>query len=255
MARKKKHPEHVNHERWLISYADFITLLFAFFVVMFAVSQVDTKKLGRFSESFNNALEWKVFDAKTGRGLMPEKRGASGEEGKGKGDKLVAATTPGGEELLKREVEKELRKAPKLQDIRIFSLRGEIVLRLPDKLLFESGGTSVRPDGEEALRTIAGVLRSKGLRVRIEGHSDDIPIKNIRFYSNWELSAARAASVVTYLIDTCRMDPVRLAAAGYGQYHPIAKNDTPEGRALNRRVDIVVVLDSIADAPAPVNAD
>lgn len=103
------------------------------------------------------------------------------------------------------------------------------------------------------MRTIAGVLRTKGFRVRIEGHSDDIPIKNIRFHSNWELSAARAASVVTYLIDTSRMDPVLLAAAGYGQYHPIAKNDTPEGRALNRRVDIVVVLDSISDAPADVD--
>lgn len=254
MARKKKHPEHVNHERWLISYADFITLLFAFFVVMFAVSQVDTKKLGRFSESFNEALEWKVFDAKSGNGLMPEKKSAAGaDDGKGKGDRLVSATTPGGQELLKREVEKELRKAPKLQDIRILALRGEIVLRLPDKLLFESGGTSVRPDGEEALRIIAGILKTKGFRIRIEGHSDDIPIKNIRFHSNWELSAARAASVVTYLIDTCMLDPVRLAAAGYGQYHPIAKNDTPEGRALNRRVDIVVVLDSISDAP--VNAD
>jgi chemotaxis protein MotB len=250
MARKKKHPEHVNHERWLISYADFITLLFAFFVVMFAVSQVDTKKLGRFSESFNEALEWKVFEAKSGRGFMPEKKSAT-EAGNGKEEKLVAS--PASQDHLKREVEKELRKAPKLADIRILALRGELILRLPDKLLFESGGTGVRPDGEEALRTIAGVLRTKGFRVRIEGHSDDIPIKNIRFHSNWELSAARAASVVTYLIDTCKMDPVRLAAAGYGQYHPIAKNDSPAGRAMNRRVDIVVVLDSLNDPPTAVD--
>src|SRR5690242_14911387 len=142
MARKHKHPEHVNHERWLVSYADFITLLFAFFVVMFAVSQVDSKKVGRFTESFKEATEWQVF-SQGGQGLLP---GSDGN--KMIGDNTKAGTSmlpPSGEPVEFNEQKKSIRKAlvqrsivtPSLMGLKLVDARDELVLRLPERLMFD----------------------------------------------------------------------------------------------------------------------
>lgn len=249
MARKKKPPEHVNHERWLISYADFITLLFAFFVVMFAVSQVDSKQVGRFTESFTDALEWQVFEARGGKGFMEEHKttpvvGQSMQAGNvvlGRSPRFSAA-----DPKFRAEFRRKVREVPQLKDLRIIELKDELVLRLPDQLLFESGETKINADGEAALSALADALRDRPVVVRVEGHTDNVPIRNIRFQSNWGLSTGRATSVVEYLVEACKMDPARLAAAGYGEYQPAATNETVEGRAQNRRVDLVVVAEADA---------
>ncbi|MFO0565981.1 MAG: OmpA family protein [Polyangiaceae bacterium] len=253
MARKKKHPEHVNHERWLISYADFITLLFAFFVVMFAVSQVDSKQVGRFTESFTDALEWQVFEAKGGKGFMSEKKPPTivGQSVRQAGRAVLGRSSKVVREQIRSQIKQAVEHIPELKDLRILELRGELVLRLPEQLLFESGETSVNEDGQAALAAVADVLRDKEVTIRVEGHTDNRPIKNARFRSNWDLSAGRATSVVEYLSEVGRLDPSTLSVVGHGEFQPVAENDTEEGRAQNRRVDLVVIAASDIPAWAP----
>ncbi|HKQ70259.1 MAG TPA: flagellar motor protein MotB [Polyangiaceae bacterium] len=246
MARKKKHEEHVNHERWLVSYADFITLLFAFFVVMFAVSQVDSKKVGRFTQSFNDALEWQVMQQSGGSsGGKQSGMAAIPSQGKpivpkGKGDSFDFDDE---KESIKRGLLHRLGSAPILAGLKVLEVRGELILRLPEKLIFDRGEAIVRPEGQVALEAIAEELGPRPVRMRIEGHTDSTPIHTARFPSNWQLSMARAMAVVAFLLENGRVEAPRLAAAGYGEYHPIEPNETAEGRTQNRRVDLIVVAD------------
>lgn len=249
MAKKHKHPEHVNHERWLVSYADFMTLLFAFFVVMFASSQVDSNKLGRFTESFTTAVTWNMFDSPGGYGMMPHDKAKafvgdqpSDEEdpkackGKGEGDKELEAKE------LKQNLEAKLKSQKDLVSLKVIDAHGEIILRLPERLLFDVGAADIRPEGKNAVLLIAKELGQHDVAVRVEGHTDSAPIHTDKFPSNWELSGARAMTVLRVITETKTITPDRISGAGYGQHHPIASNDTTEGRAQNRRVDLVVVI-------------
>jgi chemotaxis protein MotB len=244
MARRKpKQPEHVNHERWLVSYADFITLLFAFFVVMFAVSQVDSKKVGRFTQSFHDALEWQVMAQNTGRSgggtdVMPVIPSFTNA-------KVAKAARNFEEEktAIRRGLVKRLGNVPMLAGLNILEVHGELVLRLPEKLMFDRGEATLRQEGGEALVAIAAELAERAVRIRVEGHTDSTPIHTPRFPSNWELSQSRAMAVVRFFLEDGKIAPVRLAAAGYGEHHPVASNETVDGKAQNRRVDLIVVAD------------
>ena len=248
MARKKKPPEHANHERWLISYADFITLLFAFFVVMFAVSQVDAKKLGRFEESFALAI-----GAPSGEhaGYLPRKD-----------EKLPAlplstppppqpvesvgdGPTPGFPTVLQnleKVLEKRLRFDPSIKGLTVLRRGNDLVLRMSAAALFDSGEDRVKPEALPMLLAVAEEVRNKPLQVRVEGHTDDQPIHTLRFRSNWDLSTARATSVVAAVVGDGMIAPTRLMAAGYAEFQPVGANDTAEGRARNRRVDFVLSI-------------
>ncbi len=235
MARKKKHPEHVNHERWLVSYADFITLLFAFFVVMFAVSQVDTKKVGRFTESFSHAVGILVTDS--GAGLLPaegdQPETVAKERGSQPRDELKQLETS----LLQDAAQKN-----ELAGLKVIRRGNELVLRLDAAVLFESGDDKLKDVSKPVLKAIADEVRDRPVKVRVEGHTDDRPISTVRFRSNWDLSTARATSVVHTLAEEANIQPERLAAVGYAEFQPIAPNTTPEGRSQNRRVDFVLSL-------------
>ncbi len=241
--RKKKHPEHVNHERWLVSYADFITLLFAFFVVMFAVSQVDSNKVGRFTESFSKAVGIAVFPY-SGRGILPGIEGVLAEPRR-------QGTNDPPPEVNLEELRAVLISATStdsgMADIQVIRRRNEFVLRLPETILFASGDDSVKEAAMRTLRTLASMLRTRPVDVRVEGHTDNRPIRTSRFRSNWELSTARATAVLVWMLEGEGLAPDRASAAGYGEFHPIAANDTDTGRALNRRVDVVVSIH--ANAP------
>jgi chemotaxis protein MotB len=239
VARKKKHPEHVNHERWLISYADFITLLFAFFVVMFAVSQVDTKKMGRFTESFAQAIGLAVTP--DNQGLMPGEQQVSTPPDeserrtseKGRRDALTS---------LEHALSKRVKTRPELGKLKVIRRGNELVLRMDAAVLFESGGDVLDENAGPALEAIADEVRERNVRVRVEGHTDDVPISTARYRSNWDLSTARATSVVAILAKAGKLAPSRLSAMGYAEFQPIAPNDTPEGRSQNRRVDFVLTI-------------
>jgi chemotaxis protein MotB len=242
MARKKKHPEHVNHERWLISYADFITLLFAFFVVMFAVSKTDSAKVGRFTESFSKAIGIDTFP-ESGAGLLP-----SGTTPLSKGDPeaLPMVLAPELAEL-KAELD-SLRAANELPSgLLVLQRRNELVIRLSDGLFFAPGDDALSESSLKAMRKLARELEARKVDIRVEGHTDDRPIHTPRFRSNWELSTARATSVVAVLAEA-KVPPTRLSAAGYGEFHPVGPNATDEGRRQNRRVDIVVSIGATAGA-------
>ena len=238
MGRHKKHEEHVNHERWLISYADFITLLFAFFVVMFSTSQVDQRRLGAFSESFAGAV---------GDTVVP--RGSDG---------LMVATTntppPRSErravtnprvvfslENLSETLHDVLSSNPGMESVRVIRRHNDFVLRMPDHVFFESGDTSVKDVARVILITLARSLGAFPIDMRVEGHTDRNPIRTARYRSNWELSTARATSVLQLLAGT-GFPPDHLSASGYGEFHPVATNDDDDGRQQNRRVDIMVSI-------------
>jgi chemotaxis protein MotB len=240
--KRHKHPEHINHERWLVSYADFITLLFAFFVVMFAVSRVDTKQLGRFSESFQQAVG--LFDGRS-YGLLPDPGNAIMGEGQG-----VASGDSNDVKEVQEEIARQQQENPNdaIARVKVIRRGRELLLRLDDNILFDSGDDRVRDGALKALRTIAALVKERKVELRVEGHTDNIPVRNGRFRSNWELSTARATAVIAELAQT-GFTPERLSAAGYGEFHPVGPNDGPEGRAHNRRVDIVIT--SITPPRAP----
>jgi chemotaxis protein MotB len=243
--RKKKHAGHVNHERWLVSYADFMTLLFAFFVVMFAVSQVDSKKMGRFTEAFSKAVGIDVFPL-NGESIMAG--GTQTDEG--------ATNYP--ERQREGEIE-DLRaalgsKGDLLRGMQIMQSGGELVLRLPENVFFDSGDARVKEAAIAMLRTVAPELVGRSVEVRIEGHTDNRPISTGRFHSNWDLSTARAISVMTLFLDE-GLSPKRVAVAGYGEFRPVADNGTDEGRRQNRRVDLVISAIRKSEAPRATASD
>lgn len=242
MARKKKHPEHVNHERWLISYADFITLLFAFFVVMFAVSKVDSNKVGRFTESFSKAVGIDTFP-ESGAGLMP---GGSipNPSNSPRASVLVLAPEL---EALKAQLAALRDKEEVPSSLQILQRRNELVIRLSENLFFAAGDDSLTAASLKTMRTVARELEARKVDIRIEGHTDDRPIHTSRFRSNWDLSTSRATAVVAVLA-SAKIAPSRLSAAGYGEFHPVGPNTTEEGRRQNRRVDIVVSVAVVESA-------
>ncbi len=244
--RKKKPPEHVNHERWLVSYADFITLLFAFFVVMFAVSQVDSKRMGRFTEAFSRAVGADIFPGK-GDTILPamdEELNTEGEHG-GKGE------LPGELKKVKAALSDLAQKTDSLQGLQMLQRRNELVLRLADNVFFESGDDTLKGPALTMIRALAPELTRRNVDVRVEGHTDNRPISTLRFRSNWDLSTARATAVIVKLAGE-GMEARRLAAAGYGEFRPVADNATDDGRKQNRRVDLVVSVDLGVAAEKPL---
>ncbi len=245
MARKRKHPEHVNHERWLVSYADFITLLFAFFVVMFAVSQVDTNKVGRFSESVRAASKWQLFDDQATAPVSPINKTIGNdsetivlEDQKQQGRDLA---------ILIKEILQE-----SMASGRMSVIKGPdgVIIRLNDTAYFPSGQAALRADHLKDLEALAKMLLRLPNHVRIEGHTDPRPIATAIFPSNWELSAARAASMLRFL-SSAGVPEERLAIVGYADRRPIVSNETEDGRKKNRRVDIVLLRAPTDPAPAP----
>jgi chemotaxis protein MotB len=245
MSRKKKH-EHVNHERWLVSYADFITLLFAFFVVLFASSQADKKKQTQFATAMQSAFTpLGSFEAHSKTPPLTVTTAATITNSK------PAALTPPlpttSTETLE-QTEARIRKLlaqqvaaghipPGSMTMRITS--DGLVISLHEAGFFPSGSAEVRVASIPMLSILATTLPAGPLR--IEGHTDNVPIHTPQFASNWELSTARSTSIARLLLEHGPINPANLSAAGYAEYHPVASNATEEGRTQNRRVDIILL--------------
>jgi len=238
----------VNHERWLVSYADFITLLFAFFVVMFAVSQVDSKKLGRFTESVNVAFQT--------RGLFAPSSGSPLERGGSAGSALIPAVVADKPSLfrytaaspraqaVKESLEEKMDEAGLGASMNLrYDERG-VVVSLPEELYFKPGAASLLPDSLDELAAIGRALREQSGAILVEGHTDDQPVRSPIFPSNWELSATRAARVARYLIEEVGLEATRLSAIGLADTRPLVENFDDASRSANRRVQIVVVTEA-----------
>jgi chemotaxis protein MotB len=265
MARKKKHEEHENLERWLVSYADFITLLFAFFVVMYSISQVNEGKYRVLSDSLVNAFK---NAPTTTAPISPKLRidAASGASSAAqtmvlKQTIFVRKPDPVFEARQKQQAERmkgvamDLLKAmePLVKEgqVRVSQSVHGIAIEINASVLFASGQASLEPGSVKALRAVGGVLAQVPNDVQVEGFTDNTPINTVAFPSNWELSTARASSVVRLLAESGAPSE-RLVAVGYGEFRPIDINSTPEGRARNRRVTIMILSeqqDKITDIP------
>lgn len=228
---RKKHEEHENHERWLVSYADFITLLFAFFVVMYSTSSIQEGKYRAVSESAQAAFN---PSSSTAKKIEVGPKLSSGNRPKGKVEYIAAI----------KSVMKDFEQSKKLV---VFQNSKGIVIRVTDTALFDSGNAEIKSDATEAVDNLAGVLSTIRKDIQIEGHTDNIPISSPIYPSNWELSSSRATSIVRRFVDM-GLEPSRLTAIGYGEFRPIAENDTEEGRSKNRRVEIVVLNDKPASS-------
>jgi chemotaxis protein MotB len=243
--RRNRHKAHTNHERWLVSYADFITLMFAFFVVLYASSQTDMRKQAQVAQAINQAF--KAF------GLFQPDNTKSGAVSADKpvtpvnivlGDALSAQPSEAVKadfERMHRELQARLSNqiAQHVVDLKIG--REGLVISLREAGFYDSGSTTPHPGSIGSIDSIISVLRPTPYDIRIEGHTDNVPIHTGEFSSNWELSTARATRMARLFIEHFQFDPRRLAAAGYAEYHPVASNESAEGRGQNRRVDIIVL--------------
>ncbi len=254
LAKKKSrevHEEHENHERWLVSYADFITLLFAFFVVMYSISRVDVKRMLEAAHSIKWAL---AFSGTGGVSTPPLFEGPPSEGGcavaLANGQHSSTPQEKMALEKLRKKIEKKLRNVliDKHQEFVITDIEGRrLTVRMAASNFFDTGLAALRPEALPVLDAIAGEVVPIGRNIRIEGHTDIGVVRSPRYRNNWDLSAARAATVVTYLEQAHRVEPKRLSAVGRGSTKPIATNDTLEGRETNRRIEIVVEMEKPDD--------
>jgi chemotaxis protein MotB len=257
MSRKKKAAEHVNNERWLVSYGDFITLLFALFVVLFASSQVDKRKTMAVAQAIQVAFQQLgVFSSGRGQASLDQVRllanaNANPQPSTSSDPNLMhgAMYRKGELEGIKAALGQALAPEIGLHEVHLRMTRDGLVVSLQEIGFFDSGSAVMKPDAIPVLSKIAGVLAPAHQNVRVEGHTDNVPIHNSQYASNWQLSTARATEVLDLLITRFDISPERLSAAGYAEYHPIASNATPQGRALNRRVDIVVLRTDVSSPP------
>ncbi len=264
-----EHEEHVNHEAWVIPYADMLTLLMGLFLVLWAIGNEDLAKMKEFSESFRSEVglvqnAGPGFGPGDGAGAAPTEEEATEQAlseddlekaGKALDREAAALAAARGENQQLSEAEAIIReRASKAGVGAAISFRREdrglIVSIVSDDVLFAPGSADLRADGRVALDVLAGALNELPNKISIEGHTDDVPISNAKFPSNWELSTARAGSVLRYLVDSHALDKTRLVAGGYAEQRPLESNDSVAGRARNRRVDIAV-LSSGARIVAP----
>ncbi len=232
---KKKHEEHENHERWLVSYADFITLLFAFFVVMYSISSVNEGKFRTVSDSIKAALNPIVSPAST---AVPFTIGQN--KAVTVNPSIESVKEPAVRRL--RQIMRSLKEETHLEIVQLKELtNGDIVLTLPDTVLFRSGESVLRSEARPFIQAIGDVLIELDRHVRVEGHTDNVPISTVQFPSNWELSATRAVTVVRALSEQYGVPSDHLTAVGHADSRSITDNLTPENREKNRRVEIVVL--------------
>jgi chemotaxis protein MotB len=237
MARKRYDDSQENHERWLISYADFITLLFAFFVVMYAISIVNEGKYAVLSEALGDAFGGRSPAPQAYTSVEPVLPLSHIVNRK----RLEAARRERERmETLAKDLNATLLPLVKSGQVRVTQNARGISIELNASVLFAQGEATLQQEAREVLGAVAGLLKNDQHRIEVEGHTDNLPITNEKYASNWELSAVRAASVVRLFIENGVLD-ARLSAIGHGATRPVAPNDTPANQARNRRVAVMIL--------------
>ncbi len=251
MARKKEPEKAANHERWLVSYADFITLLFAVFVTLYAMSQTDKKKVEQVAASYRSAFGI-TGAASAGKPSVTPKvdvapiptvkpqaqapsvpKAAKGSNGK------IKATHKDFKQMLV-SLEKKLMEHRASDQVQVMVTPRGLVISLKEAGVFDSGSATIKPEALPLLAEISKILEPYDNPLNFEGHTDNIPMRSAFFPTNWELSAGRATGIARHFIEHLGFNPQHIAIAGYGEYQPVASNNTEEGRKQNRRVDIVM---------------
>ena len=262
MARKKSPEKPPNHERWLVSYGDFITLLFAVVVTLYAMSQTDKKKVDEVAASYRSAFGFTTGPGASNANILrsnellsipaldmtpkqsgkvkrveenPEKKETESVSG------VVAETKPSEIQHIKKSLQVSLKPLQLAGDIAVEESSRGLVVRLDEDVVFDLGSANIRSEALPLLGKIARAIAPFNNQIRIEGHTDDTPVFINRYQSNTDLSIDRATSIWRVFVDHYDMSPAQISLAGYGQYRPIAGNDSEDGRKKNRRIDIVLL--------------
>jgi chemotaxis protein MotB len=246
--RRERRKSNISRDRWLVSYADFITLLFGLFVVLFAFAKADQKKQMQVTESIDAAFRSLGIFPDASRKPVPGMTAASSTD-----QPVMPMNIVMGEDVLspakvsddlnhiRKELEQTLSNQVATHTVSIQMGRDGLVISLREAGFFNSGSATPKPETLPTLRQIAASLGRTPYDLRIEGHTDNVPIHTAEFDSNWELSSARATRIARLFLDLKAMPAERISAAGYAEFHPVASNATAAGRAENRRVDLVVL--------------
>lgn len=249
MAMKREPEKHANHERWLVSYGDLLTLLFAVFVVMYAMGQSDKKKAEEVSQSIQSAFGMvqvspggKPIVIQSGAvSIVPELKSVTSPQRRTAAGKVRQYATHADYGLIKASIDAYLVKSGAGGKVAVEITRRGVVVSLKEAGFFDSGSARLKKESVGTLIAIAEALNQYANTFRVEGHTDNVPMRSAEFRSNWELSTIRATTVVHFLTETAGFDPESLSAVGYGEYRPISENESQDGRARNRRVDIVLL--------------
>jgi chemotaxis protein MotB len=232
MRRKRREVEQENHERWLLTYADLITLLLAFFIMMYTFSKQDAQKYQEVTTHLRA-----IFSGGTGA-LSNGNPSATGSAT----ISIVPTETLNNE--IKRQLEEEIKRVAPVdstdQSFTVFVDDRGIVIRVLDKAFFDEGKADLKENAKNTLTKIIPIIRKVNRQIRIEGHTDNIPINTREFKSNWELSVRRATEVVQFMVEKGSFPPEKTSAVGYAEYRPLIPNTSPENRALNRRIEIII---------------
>ncbi len=239
--RKKREEDRDNHERWMISYSDFITLLFAFFVVMYATSSVNEGKYRTFGTSLSDAfLNRKSVPPPKLNQVLPPRPVPESEK------KILAQQRREKMQGIAQDILSVMSPLVNAGKVRVMQSNIGVTVEINASLLFKSGEADLEPKSVKALQAVAQVLKNDNHDIKVMGYTDDTPISTASFPSNWELSSARASSVVRLFAEN-GIDPARMVVEGYAENHPVDSNATPAGRARNRRVTVMIL------AAAPVH--
>lgn len=234
--RRKVNGEHDNLERWLLTYADLITLLLGLFVILYSISQVDMAKYKEFVSSFEN-----IFSGGASEGAMAGQGTMAGNKGVLTNEAPQSEMQAKASKQLQKKVEAAVGEALKAGGAMITHDERGVTVHFLEKFMFDQGKAEIKPSAYSVLDTLGFLLQSIPNEIRVEGHTDNTPIHSSQFPSNWHLSVARALNVAYYLLQRYLIRPEKVAVVGYGEYHPLVPNDAPAHKAQNRRVDIVIL--------------
>ena len=246
---KQKHEEHENHERWIIPYADMVTLLFAFFVVMYSISQQDLARLKNVSQSLQEAFVGHKKGGQKTKKIELMKNSGEPETN----PRFVVRRSANNQEIVDELRKKLLQEGfdfifqENTSPIQIKIDSRGVVISISGGFLFLEGSTELDPQAYTVIDLVADLIKNTDRQILVEGHTDNAPVVGNVYYSNWELSVLRATSTVRYLIERSGISPARLTASGYGPFRPAADNSTPEGREQNRRVEIIMLNASLPE--------
>jgi chemotaxis protein MotB len=238
MKKKKQHHEEHVDEAWLLPYSDMLTLLLALFIVMFAMGQTDKAKFSQMSKQFNIIFSGGSGMMQTdGNSIIPmDKSGESSESGISNAqmeeDKM---------DQIKKALEKEIEKEGNAEKVKVELDSQGLGISIQDAVLFNSGEATIIKDISPLLLNVSNMIKDLDNNVKVTGHTDNVPIKNDKFRSNWDLSAMRAINVMNFMVDSGKFNPQKISIEAYGQYSPKYDNSTDAGRAKNRRVEILVL--------------
>jgi len=248
MAMKKKHEEsHDNSERWLLTYSDLITLLMIFFVIMYALSNIDAEKYKQLSESLNSAF--------SNEAAPSQGNSSTGESIEVQPPPFVNENDSQELESAIKDIQEVLQEKGLSEEVSVSVRERGVVVSLENTVIFKPGSSDILPEGKNTLIEIGKIAKVVDRYIRVEGNTDNIPINTPRFPSNWELSVIRATEVTKLLIADSGIPPEKISIVGYGEYRPIMPNTTDQNRALNRRVDIVILNDKYENSESGQNSN